>query len=80
MRMFRINVLFLTLCNSFFKGRGPGIYSRAFFVLGEMGPQMIKHLECKMERYACAVPIAIGISVGADDADRTPARAGTDGD
>ncbi len=34
MCMFQINILLLTLCNSFFKGRGPGIYSGAFFLLG----------------------------------------------
>lgn len=33
MRVFQINILILTLCNSFFKGRGPGIYSGAFFFL-----------------------------------------------
>lgn len=31
MRVFQINILLLALCNSFFKGRGPGIYSGAFF-------------------------------------------------
>lgn len=33
MRVFQINILLLTLCNSFFKGRGPGIYSGAFFFM-----------------------------------------------
>jgi len=32
MRVFQINILLLALCNSFFKGRGPGIYSGAFFI------------------------------------------------